>query len=172
MAAGSSDDRFVSDTVPTPDDFKQLAERLGVRPLDARKTGLVRARSLQKAQRVVTRWNGAETANDAHPGDFAVTNLDAEGEPLRDAGGNTNTYVVRAERVHELYEPADKRTRAGGVYRAKTVVKAVKLEEGFDILAPWGERQRADRGYLILNGKEVYGNHADTFEATYEILAS
>jgi hypothetical protein len=37
-------------------------------------------------------------------------------------------------------------------------------------LAPWGQRERAPKGYLLLNGKDVYGNNAGTFEATYEMV--
>jgi hypothetical protein len=48
------------------------------------------------------------------------------------------------------------------------VVDAIRLPGGFDIAAPWGERQQAPSGYLILSGGEVYGNNAETFAATYE----
>lgn len=163
--------RFVSQCVPTRADFEALAARLGVKPLPARKVGLVCARKAHKMQRVITRWNGAETINDARPGDFIVTNLAADGKPLRDADRNLNTYVVRVERFAELYEPTGERARVGMIYRAKGVVHAIKLDNGFDILAPWGERQCADSGFLLLNGDEVYGNHAETFAATYEVLA-
>jgi hypothetical protein len=44
------------------------------------------------------------------------------------------------------------------------------MPAGFDIMAPWGERQVGEQGYLILNGGEVYGNNTDTFEATYELV--
>jgi len=37
--------------------------------------------------------------------------------------------------------------------------------------APWGERQRARAGYLLLNGTEVYGSNATTFAATYQVIA-
>jgi hypothetical protein len=47
-------------------------------------------------------------------------------------------------------------------------VDAIRLPGGFDIAAPWGERQRVPSGYLILNGSEVYGSNAEAFRATYE----
>ena len=45
------------------------------------------------------------------------------------------------------------------------------LPGGFDILAPWGERQTGAAGYLLLNGTEVSGSSWDAFAETYEILA-
>ena len=69
-----------------------------------------------------------------------------------------------------LYEPTEGRNDFGAIYRAKGVVSAIRLTGGFDIAAPWGERQQAPAGYLILNGAEVYGNNAETFEATYELV--
>jgi len=38
-------------------------------------------------------------------------------------------------------------------------------------MAPWGERQSGDKGLFILSGEGVYGNHADTFNTTYERVA-
>jgi hypothetical protein len=49
-------------------------------------------------------------------------------------------------------------------------VDALHLSGGFDIVAPWGERQTAPDGYLILSGRQVYGNNAETFAATYEVV--
>lgn len=156
--------------MPTAADFKRLARKLGVTPLRVRKIGFIRARRVEARERIVTWWNGAETGNDARPGDYVATNLSTEGRVLRDDDGHANTYVIRAGRFAELYEPTGRRTRWGAIYRARVVVQAIRLDQGFDILAPWGERQTAHRGYLILNGNDVYGNHADTFEATYEVL--
>ena len=47
-------------------------------------------------------------------------------------------------------------------------MSALSLPGGFDIVAPWGERQTGASGYLLLNGDEVYGISRDAFEATYE----
>jgi hypothetical protein len=80
--------------------------------------------------------------------------------------------VIAGARFKELYEPAESAGKDGRrIYRAKGSVLALRLPGGFDIAAPWGERQLAPAGYLILNGQEVYGNNAETFEATYEVLA-
>ena len=163
-------DRFVSTAVPTAAEFERHARQCGHKPVRARKTGLVAAKRAGKAQRVETHWNGLETSNEARPGDYIVTNLAEDGTPLRDADGKLNTYVIGPDRFSELYEPAGTKTKLGAIYRSIAIVDALRLEDGFDILAPWGERQRAGKGYLIRHGDEVYGNHADTFEATYETL--
>lgn len=169
--ADVSDKRFVADEKSTPADFKRLAERLGLQPLRARKVGLVAARRADQSERVETLWNGKETTNAAAPGDWIVTNLASDGKPLKDASGHLNIYVISAARFDDLYEPAGKTMPLGKIYRAKGIVRVIPLPGGFDILAPWGERQQAVQGYLILNGDEVYGNNAETFEATYEVLS-
>ena len=58
----------------------------------------------------------------------------------------------------------------GRVCRAKGTVDAVAFAGGFEILAPWGERQRAAAGYIVRNGTDVYGIEERAFDATYEIL--
>jgi len=50
------------------------------------------------------------------------------------------------------------------------VVSALSLPGGFDILAPWGERQTGASGYLLLNGDEVYAASRAAFDATYEVI--
>ena len=64
-----------------------------------------------------------------------------------------------------------RRSAQGAIYRAKGVVSTIPLPGGFDIAAPWGERQTATSGYLLCNGSEVYGNSRTAFEATYEVTA-
>ena len=44
----------------------------------------------------------------------------------------------------------------------------IKLTGGFDIVAPWGEHQHREWGYLMLKGGEVYGIYGPIFDATYE----
>ena len=58
----------------------------------------------------------------------------------------------------------------GPVYSAKGIVSALPLPGGFDIMAPWGERQTGSGGYLLMNGEEVYGAGTDAFEKTYEVV--
>jgi hypothetical protein len=86
---------------------------------------------------------------------------------LRDRESSLDVYVIAADRFASLYEPTGERSDLGAIYRAKGVVDAIRLTGGFDIAAPWGERQHAPDGYLILNGGEVYGSNAETFRATY-----
>jgi hypothetical protein len=165
---GRDDVRIVSDARLTPEEFMRIARDL-IRPIvHARKVGFVAARPAQAERIVETRWNGTETTNTARKYDWIVTNLSPEQQALRDREGHTNTYVIRAERFPDLYEPTGVQNELGAVYRAKGVVHAIRLPGGFDIVAPWGERQRAASGYLIFNGEEVYGNNVETFQATYE----
>jgi hypothetical protein len=167
---GRDDVRAESDARLTPDDFKLIARDLARPIVRARKVGYVAARPAREGEVVETRWNGTETTSTARKGDWVVINLSPKQEVLRDRDGCMNTYVVPAERFASLYEPTGVQSEIGTVHAAKGVVDAIRLTGGFDILAPWGERQQASAGYLILNGEEVYGNNAETFRATYELL--
>jgi hypothetical protein len=163
--------RLETDAVLTLADFQSIARAVGEPVLRARKTGFVSARRATKREVIETHWNGIETTNTARPGDWIVTNLTAERRLLRDREGYVNSYVVRVRRFAKLYQPADGKTRFGAIYQAKSLVSAIRLRGGFDIKAPWGERQRARAGYLLLNGTEVYGSNATTFAATYQVIA-
>ena len=165
--AGSK--RLVADTGLTPEQFQEIAKKLGVPPVRAGKNGYVAARKATRSQVVETRSNGKETTNTARVGDFIATNLSPQRIPLRDRDGNLDQYVIQAARFADLYEPAGGDTPQGRIYRAKSVVLAVALPGGFDIAAPWGERQTATSGYLLCNGAEVYGASRSAFEATYEV---
>jgi hypothetical protein len=169
-AAESGEARLEADARLQPGEFRAIADQLRQSPRRARKVGYVAARQTQRHEAVETRWNGKETTNMAQPGDWIVTSLSPKQEPLRDRDGSVNTYVVAADRFDSLYEASADRNEHGTIYRAKGVVDTIELPGGFDIVAPWGERQQAPAGYLILNGDEVYGNNAETFSATYETL--
>jgi hypothetical protein len=162
--------RLVSDAKLTANDFGRVAKELGIVPMRARKIGLVAARMAEQDTVVETLWNGKETRNTAHYGDWIVTNLDARGVALRDRDGNTNTYVIEVDTFAHLYERMSWNNDFGEICRSSSTVLAIKLDGGFDIVAPWDEGQQASSGYLLLNGKDVYGNNTEPFEATYEIL--
>lgn len=163
---------FVSDHRLTPQELHALAARSGRKPIRARKIGYVAARASTAREVVETRWNGRETSNTAEVGDWIATNLTPDRQPLRDRDGNLNTYVIKAARFPQLYEPAGSSDgETGAIYKAKAVVTALSMPGGFDIVAPWGERQTGASGYLILNGDEVYGIAGDAFGVTYEVLA-
>jgi hypothetical protein len=162
-------DRLDADAVLTPSDFESIAKELDRPPLRVRKVGYVAARRAKASEMVETHWNGKETTNTARVGDFIVTNLSPDREPLRDKDGHMNFYVFVSERFSELYEATAETSEHGAIYRAKCIVSALPLPGGFDILAPWGERQTAAKGYLLLNGQEVYGSSAEAFEVTYEV---
>jgi hypothetical protein len=164
------DARLEADAVLTPEDFRTIAGRLGGEILRARKIGFVAARQATQSEAVETRWNGKETTNTARVGDWIVTNLSPQRQPLRDGEGLMNVYVILAERFADLYEPASGESEHGAVHRAKSVVSAIPLPGGLDIAAPWGEQQTASAGYLLCNGREVYGSNKEAFEATYEVV--
>jgi hypothetical protein len=163
--------RLVANEVLTPEDFASIARELGQTPVRARKIGYVAARRAEKPEVVETRWNGKETTNTAQPGDYIVTNLSPEREPLRDGEGRLNVYVILADKFPDLYEPTPEMLEHGTVYRAKGVVSALPLPGGLSLVAPWGERQAAASGYLLLGGKDVYAINAEAFAATYEEVA-
>jgi hypothetical protein len=162
--------RLETDAVLTPADFQSVAEKLASAPIRARKIGHVAAREATASEVVETYSSGKETTNTARPGDFIVTNLSPQRTPLRDRDGHLNVYVIEAARFAGLYEPAGGESAQGAIYRAKGVVSALPLPGGFDIAAPWGERQTAASGYLLCNGSEVYGASRSAFEATYEVV--
>src|SRR5262245_11610988 len=94
---GPDDTRLQADAVLTPADFDRIAKEAGRRPVRARKIGFIAARQASEPEAVETRWNGRETTNRARKGDWIVTNLSPQQEPLRDRDGCVNTYVIRAE---------------------------------------------------------------------------
>jgi hypothetical protein len=171
--AGANGDkhRLVADAVLRAVDFHAVADQLGTRPLKVRKTTLVAARPAAAGERIETHWNGSETVNTAKPGDWVATSLAADGEVLRDRDGNPNRYIIPAAGFPTLYAPVEGSNEFGRFHAARGTVAALHLSGGFDILAPWGERQTAPDGYLMLSGSEVYGNNAETFAATYELVA-
>ncbi len=167
---GDGEARLISTRKLERGDFFRVAEELGQQPFKARKISLVAGRMADEAEKVVTKWNGKETANTAQPGDWVVTNLTPDKTVLRDRTGQENTYVIKAETFPLLYERVSGENTFGTYHRAKGHVEAIELRGGFDILAPWGQKQVAEKGYLILNGKDIYGNNKETFETTYEKL--
>ncbi|MCB1522046.1 MAG: hypothetical protein KDJ37_15950 [Hyphomicrobiaceae bacterium] len=159
--------RLVATTQLSREDFEEIAARLGQTAVIARKAGFVAARQSDTAQRIETRWNGRETVANAEPGDWIATNMDADGSPIRDGELNVNVYVIKKDRFPELYAATGGSNEHGEIFGSRGTVSAIELGGGFEILAPWGEIQRADAGYLIDNGSEVYGNAKETFAATY-----
>jgi hypothetical protein len=150
--------------------FDDIAQRLGRRAVKARKIGFVAASKAHVERVVETVWNGKETVNTALPGDMIVTNLGPDRTPLRDGEGNLNLYVIKGDRFPELYERDEGTLTYGTIYRSRSTVDALYLPGGMELLAPWGEIQRIDDGYLLRGGPDVYGNAKGSFESTYQIL--
>ena len=123
-------------------DFQSIARTIGQRPFAARKVAMVAARQASAVEPVETRWNGKESSDVAQPGDWIVTSLTRERRVMRDKAGSVNTYVIRSERFPELYARATGTTESGDIYSAiGGEVQGLTLRGGFDIQAPWGERQ-------------------------------
>ena len=162
--------RLVASEELSEDDFSAIAEKLGKKPVKARKIGFVAARVAEETQEVETKWQGSETTNTASPGDLIVTNLTPTRSVVRDAQGYENTYVIDADKFDDLYEETGDENEFGDIYKAKGVVSAIYFSDGFEIVAPWGEKQTAKSGYLLSNNGDIYGNHKDTFERTYEVI--
>jgi hypothetical protein len=161
--------RLVAAEMLTPKAFESLALELGTKPMKARKVGFVSARIAKKREEIETLWNGKETKAIAAPGDRIVTNMSGDRKILRDADSNANTYVISAAKFPKLYARDKGKTEFGEIFHARGAVQALFLPGGFEIMAPWGEIQRAHSGYILLNGDEVYGNNKDTFDTTYVV---
>jgi hypothetical protein len=161
--------RLIAHAALSQADFRDIADQLGTQPVQAHKTALIAARPAGTGERVETQWNGSETINTAKPGDWVATNLTADGKVLRDGSGNSNSYIIPAADFPKLYALLEGGNEFGRFHAARGSVAALHLSGGFDIVAPWGERQTAPDGYLLLSGSDVYGNNAETFAATYDV---
>lgn len=164
------DGRIVSVIRLDEEAFRIAARGLGAAIGRYRKTAKVAALAATERQIIVTHWNGEETSNTAEPGDLLVTTLDAGGLPARDRDGHSNTYVIGAERFRALYrgtgEPAPE-PGYGALFEARGEVEAFAAPGGFEIMAPWGEMERGEAGYIVLNGEDVYGVAGEVFDRTY-----
>lgn len=163
--------RLVAPARLTPSDFDAIAVALGASPMRARKVAPVAARRVESEQVVLTHWKGEETHNTARPGDWIVTSLNRQFLPLRDGANQVNRYVLKPEKFAEIYErAAGENVEHGAHFRPTGVVDALPFPGGFDIEAPWGERQTGTAGYLMRSGTDVYFNEKVTFEETYEVI--
>ncbi len=160
--------RVIAKGAITAQEFQQLAREIGSPARRARKAVPIAARQALGGERIETRWNGKETEARAAAGDWIVTTLAADGAPLRDSDGALNMYVIKPKTFADLYRAEEDAppTEHGALFLSRVTVEALHVGGGFEIVAPWGETQQADDGWLLLNGSEVYGNHRDTFAAT------
>jgi hypothetical protein len=127
-----------------------------------RKTATLRKSQVTIArarQEVVTVIRGVEeTRNVARIGDCIIT------------GDHGERYVVPKRKFWSLYEahPAGR-----GGYRSKARVRGLALTENTEIIAPWGERQRALKGGMIVRrvGRplDIYLIEARAFKRTYAL---
>jgi len=110
-----------------------------------------------KRQQVVTKINGIEeTQNVARLGDHIIT------------GGSGERYVMRPAEFKRLYELDGGRPAR---YRSKSRVRALRLTENVEIVAPWGEKQRALKGGVVVQRvgrpQDVYLIEKRAFRETY-----
>ncbi|HVY02291.1 MAG TPA: hypothetical protein VG983_01440 [Caulobacterales bacterium] len=130
-----------------------------------RKVAPLKASQIKIAARrreVVTHINGEEeTRNVARPGDIIVTGVRGE------------RYVMTPRHFKALYEKDPDRA---GRYRAKTKVRALKLTENTELMAPWGEKQRARKGGVVVQRigrpRDIYLIEAKAFRETYAPVES
>lgn len=163
--------RLVASERLSPADFDAVAAALDTKPMRARKIAPVAGCRAKTEQSIATNWKGEATVNVARAGDWIVTSLDRKFKPLKDVFGNVNQYVIRPEKFDELYERSPgEHDLYGPLFEPRGIVDALPLTAGFDIVAPWGERQTGTAGYLLRSGADVYGNEKATFEETYEVL--
>lgn len=158
---------FSTDPLDAVADFPRIVEDqkdYDLKIVRARKIAFVSARKATGPERFVTRYNGKESNAVGEAGDWVVTNMDTARNVIVDADGHENKYVVKAADFDRLYK-----RDSGNIYKAQGIVDAIELTGGFDIVAPWRERQQGPYGYVVRNGKDVYGIHGDAFDKTYEI---
>lgn len=153
-------------------EFQQIASSMSVVPLNAKKTGIVAACVARQQMVVETVWESESTSSTAKVGDWIVTSLDRRGGYLLDSLERRNVYVIPSERFPHLYKRIPGENSGNPLFEARDerTVQAIAFEGGIDIIAPWGSRQVMDRGYLVSNGTEVYGNEARSFLETYTLL--
>ena len=165
--------RLVADTVLTPENFQRIADEIGIPPIERPQNRLSwPSRTATKTEVVETRSNGKETTNTARPGDYIVTNLSPQREPLRDRDGHLNIYVIRAAKFPDLYEPAGERERARRCLPRQGRRLRDPAARRLRHRRPLGRApDRSERAISLCNGREVYGVSKDAFDATYEVVA-
>jgi hypothetical protein len=125
-----------------------------------RKTATLRADRVEISrtpQPIVTRIGKLEeTRNIAQKGDRIITG--AQGE----------RWVIKAKDFPKLYGRDPKKP---GQFVSKSRVRAVKLNEGVELTAPWGEKQRAKKGGYVVQRvgapRHVYLIEELAFKKTY-----
>ena len=168
----SSDQRLSADV-----DFEAIIRDLATRGsslFQAVKAAPVAARQIPEESRdilVRTCINGSETINTAKPSDWIVTSLDIDARPMQDRQGMKNVYVVKDDRFHTIYDLSAHSTEDGIICHPKgeKPIDVLAFPGGFDIVAPWGERQQASSGVIVRKAGDVYGIHIEAFQKTYRI---
>jgi hypothetical protein len=111
---------------------------------------------VREEKEVITYVNGIrETSNKAKPGDLIITG--AAGERYVSSKRTFNLLHAKCPRNPQVYLPLHR-------------VRALFQTQDVTIVANWGEELVVNAGGVVvyrLNDNKLYGNQADTFEATY-----
>jgi hypothetical protein len=142
---------------------RQLAAH-GLKAFRARMIGHVCARQITSQTALQDDAAGQRGAI----GDWLVTNMGKDRRFIGKDDGRPDTYVVPKDKFANLYQRDTGFTEFGEAYAPISVVDAVELPGGLDIVASWGDRRRFAAGFLLRNGREVYGADTPTFFSTFE----
>ena len=159
--------RLTADALLTSDDFDMIARQLathGLKVFRARKIGHVCARQITSQTALPDDAAGQRGTI----GDWLVTNMSKDCRVIRKGDGRPDTYVIPKDKFTILYRRDTGLAEFGEVYAPISIVDAVELPGGLDIVASWGDRQRFTAGFLLRNGGEVYGADTPTFSSTFE----
>ena len=159
--------RLTADALLTSDDFDMIARQLathGLKVFRARKIGHVCARQIPSQ----TAPPDDAAGQRGTIGDWLVTNMSKDCRVIRKGDGRPDTYVIPKDKFTILYRRDTGLAEFGEVYAPISIVDAVELPGGLDIVASWGDRQRFTAGFLLRNGGEVYGADTPTFSSTFE----
>lgn len=126
-----------------------------------RKSAIVYARQATEREIITTSQDGM--TNYAEPGDWIILNP-GDKDPYV-FGSKNNTVEERQARFKEKYDVIPGKD---GKYRAKGVIKAVKVTENIIFGTSWGETMAVKAGGWVADGG--YGIAEESFENTYEKL--
>ena len=100
-----------------------------------------------------------------------VTTNTARAGDMRISRTNGDSYFLPYSKFTSLYQAS---LESEGSYKPKPrTLKALKLTKSVTFAAPWGTRQTIpEGGYIVVDQKERWGVHPESFEATYKLGTS
>ena len=161
---------------PVPQEFMQkwLMPILRQRCERYRKFQRILARPAEVGEVVVSvTSSGVETENRACQGDFVVRNLTAAMEDYIVSSSKffeRYTFVAEEENGWRLYQP---RGEVFALEIQMVVLVLLSRTSPFEIMAPWGEPQRAELGDFLVappDYSEIYRIARQEFFQTYKLV--